>query len=103
MLLVTGAAHRSAAPMSSCSDRNSTPCRPRRFGDDALNYAWGIARGEPGCTEEAITMLVDMRKEAEQHRERDPGLLGHELAFEVRGPGALPLTSHRSPPAQSCR
>ena len=61
----------------------------RRFGDDALNYAWGVARGEPGCTEEAITMLVDMRTEAEQYRQQEPGLLGQELAFEVRGPCTL--------------
>ena len=55
----------------------------RRFGDDAINYAWGLARGEPGCTDEAINMLVDMRKKYEEYRQKEPGLLGQELAFEV--------------------
>ena len=28
-------------------------------------------------------MLVDMRKDYEEYRRKDPGLLGQELAFEV--------------------
>ena len=57
--------------------------RDRRFGDDAINYAWGLARGVPGCTNEAISMLVDMRKKCEEYRQKEPGLLGQELAFQV--------------------
>ncbi len=29
-------------------------------------------------------MLVDMRKKYEEYRQKEPGLLGQELAFEVR-------------------
>ena len=59
----------------------STCCR---FGDDAINYAWGLARGLPGCTQDAIDMLVDLRKKYQEYREKEPGLMGQELAFEVR-------------------